>query len=172
MSEDWRQTTSFGNTPPPYSPAPGPSVSGPSVSGPSVSGPSVSYVPTNDTTNDTTNFTTNIINNTPSVAKERLYYPAPPIIQTYHQYQDVNNDKNLQNMETVFFLKRTIECIDYDKSWKGLNKFKKYLNGNNGYEIIHKLLKLFVRRGNTNWYDLKVQKDLVLDYIKHKLSKL
>ena len=23
----------------------------------------------------------------------------------------------------------------------------------------------------TNWYDLKVQKDLVLDYIKHKLSK-
>jgi hypothetical protein len=153
MSEDWRETTSFSSIPPP---------GGASVS----SGPSVSYVSSGPSIAPTG------AASVPSVTKERLYYPAPPIIQTYHQYQDVNNDKNLQNMETLFFLKRTIECINYNKSWKGLKKFKKHLNSPNGYEIIHKLLKLFVRRGNTNWYDLKVQKDLVLDYIKHKLSKL
>jgi hypothetical protein len=37
---------------------------------------------------------------------------------------------------------------------------------------MHKLLKLFVRKGNTNWYDLKIQQSLVKDYIKHKLNKL
>jgi hypothetical protein len=145
MSEDWRETTSFSSIPAP-------------------AGPSVSYVPDKISEPSTAP--------TVSAAKERLYFPAPPIISTYHQYQDVNNDKNLQHMETVFFLKRTIEYINYEKSWKGLKKFKKHLNGPDGYEIIHKLLKLFVRRGNTNWYDLKVQKDLVLDYIKHKLTKL
>lgn len=100
------------------------------------------------------------------------YFPAPPVISTYHQYQDVNNDPNLQHTETLYFLDKTLEWIKYDKSYKKLKKFERYLKGPNGYEIIHKLLKLFVRKGNTNWYDLKVQQSLVKDYIKHKLSKL
>ncbi len=124
--------------------------------------PSVSYVPT----------PTPVSTPTPTPAKEYKYFPAPPIIQTLHQYQNVNNDKNLQDMETTYFLDKTIEYINKDKSWSKLKKFKKHLNGPDGYEIIYKLLKLFVRKGNTNWYDLKMQKYLVLDYIKHKLSKL
>ena len=104
--------------------------------------------------------------------KTYKYYPAPPVISTYHQYQDVNNDPNLQHTETLYFLDKTLEWIKYDKSYKKLKKFERYLKGPNGYEIIHKILKLFVRRGNTNWYDLKVQQSLVKDYIKHKLSKI
>ena len=100
------------------------------------------------------------------------YFPAPPIIQTYHKYQDVNNDTNLQHKETLYFLGKTIDWIKYDKSFKSLKKFEKYFKGADGYEIMYKLLKLFVKRGNTNWYDLKIQQDLVKDYIKHKLSKL
>ena len=39
-----------------------------------------------------------------------------------------------------------------------------------GYDIVYHLLRLFVKRGNTNWYDLKIQYDLVMRYIRHKLS--
>jgi hypothetical protein len=104
--------------------------------------------------------------------KQYKYFPAPPVITTYHQYQDVNNDSYLQQKETLYFLDKTLDWIKNDKSYKKLKKFEKYLKGPDGYEIMHKLLKLFVRRGNTNWYDLKVQQSLVKDYIKHKLSKL
>ena len=105
-------------------------------------------------------------------SKPYVYFPAPPIISTIHQYQDVNNDKNLQNKVTLYFLEKTIECIKYDESWKSLKRVGKHLKGKDGYEIMHKLLKLFVRRGNTNWYDLRVQEELVLNFIKHKLSQV
>jgi hypothetical protein len=108
----------------------------------------------------------------PVASKPRLYFPPPPIIQTYNKYQDVNNDKNLQNTQTLYFLNKIIEWIKYDKSYNSLKKLLKYFKGTDGYEITYKLLKLFVKRGNTNWYDLKIQQDLVKDYIKHKLSKL
>ena len=105
-------------------------------------------------------------------SKTTYYFPAPPIISTINSYQNVNNDQRLQDMETSYFLDKTLEYINYDNSWSKLKKFKKYLKGEDGYEIIHKILKLFVRRGDTNWYDLKVQQDLVMDFIKHKLTKL
>jgi hypothetical protein len=108
----------------------------------------------------------------PVAATPRLYYPPPPIIQTYTQYQDVNNDKNLQNTQTLYFLNKIVDWIKYDKSYNSLKKLQKYFKGPDGYEITYKILKLFVKRGNTNWYDLKIQQDLVKDYIKHKLSKL
>ncbi len=107
-----------------------------------------------------------------SNVRQFKYFPAPPLITTYHQYQDVNNDDNLQHMETLYFLDKTLDWIKHDKSFKKLKKLEKYLKGPDGYEIMHKLLRLFIRRGNTNWYDLKIQKSLVKDYIKHKLSKL
>ena len=124
------------------------------------SGPSISFDPTG------------LAGATAPSSREYKYFPAPPIIQTYHQYQTVNNDKYLQNMETEYFLDLTLDMIDHNSSWSKLKKFKKYLKGTDGYEIMYKLLRLFVKRGNTNWYDLKMQKHLVLDYIKHKLSKL
>jgi hypothetical protein len=100
------------------------------------------------------------------------YFPAPPVITTYHQYQDINNDSYLQDRETTYFLDKTIDWIKHDKSFKKLKKFERYLKGPNGYTIMHKILKLFVRRGDTNWYDLKIQQSLVKDFIKHKLSKI
>ncbi len=109
---------------------------------------------------------------TPTPSKPHLYFPAPPIISSITSYQDINNDTNLQNMETIYFLERTRECIKKDKSWKKLKKFSKYLNSEDGYEIIYKILRLFVKRGNTNWYDLKIQQHLVMDFIKYKLTKV
>jgi hypothetical protein len=119
--------------------------------------PTVPSVPSTPTTTPQTQF---------------KYFPAPPVITTYHQYQDVNNDSYLQEKETLYFLDKTLDWIKEEKSFKKLKKFERYLKGPDGYTIMHKILKLFVRKGNTNWYDLKIQKSLVKDYIKHKLSKL
>ncbi len=104
--------------------------------------------------------------------KTYKYFPAPPLITTYSKYQDVNNDPNLQHTETLYFLDKTLDWIKYDKSFKKISKIKRHLKGTNGYEIIYKILKLFIKRGNTNWYDLKIQESLVKDYIKHKLNKV
>jgi hypothetical protein len=104
--------------------------------------------------------------------KTYKYFPAPPVITTYNKYQDVNNDPNLQHKETLYFLDKTHDWIKYDKSFKKISKIKRHIKGENGYEIIYKILKLFVKRGNTNWYDLKMQEGLVKDYIKHKLNKI
>jgi hypothetical protein len=107
-----------------------------------------------------------------SILPKFNYFLAPPIIQTYHKYQDVNNDVDLQEKETFYFLDKIIDLIKHDKSFKKLKRFERYLKGPDGYTIMHKLLKLFVKRGNTNWYDLKIQESLVKDFIKHKLNKI
>ena len=100
------------------------------------------------------------------------YYPPPAYIPTYYQYQNVNADKDLQYKVTIFFLDELIDWMEHDSSYKSVKKYLKYVKSAQGYDIVHKLLRLFVRNGDTNWYDLKVQKSLVKDYIKHKLSKL
>ena len=104
--------------------------------------------------------------------KEFRYYPAPPIISSYYKYQNVNVDPNLQHMVTTDFHKKVIEWIKHDKSFKKFKKYEKELKSDVGYEMIYQILKLFVKRGNTNWYDLKEQNSLVKGYIKHKLNGL
>jgi hypothetical protein len=104
--------------------------------------------------------------------REFRYFPAPPIISSYFKYQNVNVDPNLQHMVTSDFHRKVLEWIKHDKSFKKFKKIEKELKSEVGYEMIHKILKLFVKRGNTNWYDLKEQNSLIKDYIRHKLNGL
>ncbi len=97
-----------------------------------------------------------------------LRYPY----STTYSYQDVNADKKLQYSITNYFLDKTIDWMKTDKSFKKVKKYLRDLNGPDGEEIMHKILRLFVKKGDTNWYDLKIQKSLVKDYIRHKLAKL
>jgi len=101
----------------------------------------------------------------------RYFFVPPPYVSTqYVKYQDVNNDKNLQEKETEYFLNKTIDWITFDSKFKSSKKYLSKLKGQDGYYIMYKILKLFVRKGDTNWYDLKVQKSLVKDFIRHKLK--
>jgi hypothetical protein len=104
--------------------------------------------------------------------REFRYYPAPPIISSYYKYQNVNTDPNLQHMVTTDYHEKVIEWIKRDKTFKKFKKFEKELKSDIGYEMIHKILKLFVKRGNTNWYDLKEQNSLIKAYIRHQLNTL
>ena len=110
------------------------------------------------------------INNTQTIPTHYTYYQPPPYISTIYRYQTVNNDKELQRKVTNFFLEKTKEWIKKDKTFSK-NYQSNIKNEEIGFKIIHNILKLFVRKGNTNWYDLKEQKQLVKDFIKYKLSK-
>jgi hypothetical protein len=100
-----------------------------------------------------------------------IYFEPPPFIETVYKYQNVNIDKDLQNKVTMKFLNKTINWIQDDSNF---NKYKKYLSlmkSDEGYDIIHKILRLFVKKGNTNWYDLSRQESLIKDFIKYKLHQ-
>lgn len=102
---------------------------------------------------------------------EDLYYPAPPLILAYREYQNVNADKRLQNMVTKKFLKKLKIWLNEDKEFKSVRKFKNVIDSDEGYDVIHKILKILVIKGNTNWYDLDLQEKLVKKYILYKLQK-
>lgn len=104
--------------------------------------------------------------------KAYRYYPAPPIIPSYYKYQNVNADQTLQHDVTMYFLEETIDWMTYDKSYKKVKKYLRDIKGVDGYNIIYKLLRLLVKRGRTNWYDLKIQSSLVKSFIRHKLESL
>ena len=98
------------------------------------------------------------------------YFPAPPYILSYKEYQDVNSDKNLQKKVTSYFLDELLLWLDNDKNFTELKYLKKHFNSDDGFITMHKLLRLFVKKGKTNWYDLKIQYNLVKRYLKFKLS--
>jgi len=104
-------------------------------------------------------------------SKPFIYFEPPPFFVAANsiKYENVNNDTKLQQMVTEKFLNKTISWLEDD------NKSKKYLSkikGPDGYDIIHTLLKLFIKKGKTNWYDLSPQSHLVKDFIKYKLKTI
>lgn len=102
---------------------------------------------------------------------EQLYFPAPPVILSYREYQNVNADKKLQNMVTEKFLKKLKVWLKEDPKFKSVKKFKKIIDSDEGYDVIHYILKILVKRGRTNWYDLDLQQGLVKKYILFKLKE-
>lgn len=102
---------------------------------------------------------------------DKLYYPPPPYILTYKEYQNVNADKRLQDMVTVKFLKKLKGWLNSDSEFKSVKKFKKIIDKDEGYDVVHYILRILVKRGKTNWYDLDLQVPLVKKYILFKLRE-
>ena len=98
----------------------------------------------------------------------RRYWPPPPIMQTFYEYQDINADKRLQYDVADFFYKKVLISIESNDKFK---KFKNFYKLDNGKEIIHKILKLVVKKTNLNWYDLRDNYSLIIKYIYIKLNK-
>mgnify|MGYP006420010327 CR=1 FL=1 len=103
----------------------------------------------------------------------KLYFPAPPIILSHHKYQNVNADTNLQKMVTSNFYNCMKNIWLKEDSFKSLNKiFKQLKKKNTGYQIIYKLLRLYVKKYNQNWYDLELQTYNVKKFVLYKLQEL
>ena len=95
-----------------------------------------------------------------------------PHITSYYEYLDVNQDKNLQKKVTMFFYRVLIdEWIVTDIQFKKF-KNKKLLKNKDGLQLIYKILNKLVKKGDTNWYDLRdPQYELTKDFIFYQLSK-
>lgn len=104
-----------------------------------------------------------------SSSGEPFYVPA--YIKSYRKIPNtINNDLKLQSNVTNYFIDKILPIIKKD------SKLKKYYNTidntDEGFEAIRKLLNLFVKRGNTNWYDLRSQSSLVIKFLIYKLKNL
>ena len=100
---------------------------------------------------------------------EKVIFVPPPLITTYREFQDVNHDKKLQRRVSVYFLEEMLKNID---RYRLLKPHQRYLDSIEGLKLIHHLLKRFVERGGTNWYDLREpQYDLTMDYLQYSLNR-
>ena len=110
-----------------------------------------------------------------STEKPKRYYPVPPPIRlNVTEYQDVGKDMNLRKDITTYYHKHIIEWIMKNPNFKHHKKHLSFLKGKNGYKYVYYLLRLFVKKGKANWYDLRDTKnaDTIKDYFRFKIGSL
>lgn len=107
-----------------------------------------------------------------NIDKDRKVFIAPPPLRTGVEYQDVGKDMNLRNEVSTFYLEKLIKWLQEDAEFKPLKKHLKVIKSNKGQEIVYNLLRLFVRNGKANWYDLRdtYNYSIVKDYLRYKLK--
>lgn len=77
---------------------------------------------------------------------------VPPIIEEVY---DVGKDMNLRKRITDFYYEKILKWIKTDKNFASHKKDLEYLNTKAGYKYVYYLLRLYVKNGRVNWYDLK-----------------
>ena len=106
------------------------------------------------------------------VSTDRLkrYYPVPLSLPGTIEYQDVGKDMNLRKDISKYYLEKTIEWIEKDKK---LKKYSKLLKSEDGLEVIYNLLRVYVKNGKANWYDLRDPNNapVIKEYLKYKLNE-
>lgn len=82
-----------------------------------------------------------------------------------YEYQDINEDKELQNDVIVFYYNKTIKWLDKNDEFK---KSKK------GIAYIKTVLKLYIKKNNAKWYELRGEDnyDSVKEFIRKNLSTI
>ena len=125
----------------------------------------------NTDTNNTNNTNTNNTNtNNTNTNSNKTYYLLPQqIIPTKIPYLNVNNNQELRNSVTSYFLNKTIKWINNKEM---PNNFKPILISHKGDDFMYELLRKYVNKHNINWYDLRNKHyESTKDYIIRKLSK-
>ena len=104
------------------------------------------------------------------MGKTKLIFLPPPFTSSYFTYQNINVDPNLRKNVTDHYFDLMPQLIKSDKRFNKLNKHKKLLTDQKGYELVYKVLKRYTRKYDINWYDLRSQNDDTLDYLSKKLK--
>ena len=107
-----------------------------------------------------------------SIDRMKRYYPVPTPLLTTYEYQDVGKNMELRKDVSKFFLEKVLNWIKEDKSYNKVKKFESALKSSNGLTIIYNLLRLYVRNGKANWYDLRdtYNYPIVKNYLLYKLE--
>lgn len=95
--------------------------------------------------------------------------PSMPIY-----YQDVGGDKNLQSDVTKFFQKKVLKWINKYDSFKHLKKHYDFLKESSGEKYIYNMLRLFVKKSEANWYDLRDPQNyyIIKKYLNLKIANI
>jgi len=91
-------------------------------------------------------------------------------IQSSYEYQDVNKDMNLRQNMTIFFHKKVVKWIHNNEEFTKYKHMNDFLHTKKGYKFIYTLLRIFVKKYNLNWFDLKDNYYVVKDYLEKKLA--
>ena len=88
----------------------------------------------------------------------------PMYIETTLEYQNVNKDIRLRENITNFYHKKAIK-------WANKNRnLLQNLDTPKGFKHIYNILRVFVKKYNVNWYNLKDNYYIVKEYIIKKLA--
>jgi hypothetical protein len=89
-------------------------------------------------------------------------------------YQDVGGDKNLQSDVTKFFQKKVLKWINKYANFKHLKKHYDFLKESSGEKYIYNMLRLFVKKSEANWYDLRDPQNyyIIKKYLNLKIANI
>ena len=101
------------------------------------------------------------------------YYPVPYVPPGVIEYQDVGQNMNLRNEITNYYLEKTINWMETDKNFRNVKKYLKHIKSKDGFQIIYNLLRLYVKNGKANWYDLRDSNNspVLKDYLRYKIGE-
>lgn len=87
-----------------------------------------------------------------SFSKLAPYTYVPPVIGEVY---DVGKDMKLRKSVTDFYYEKILKWIATDKEFSHHKKDLVYLKTKAGYKYVYYLLRLYVKNGRANWYDLR-----------------
>ena len=107
--------------------------------------------------------------------KPSTYYIMPtPFIQSYYNYQDINQDPHLRIDVVNFFYDKLLKWVSSSSIYKKYRSHEDYIY-NNKKKIkykLYKLLRFFVKKTNLNWYELRTNHFIIKEFIKNKFNLL
>lgn len=102
----------------------------------------------------------------------RKYYPPPPYLYTTFEYQDVGTNMKYRTEVTNFFYQKVIKWIESYKEFSHLKKYLSFIKSNEGFKYIYELLRLFTKKSNINWFDLRDNYAIVKDFLRFKIGNV
>lgn len=102
----------------------------------------------------------------------KRYYPPPAYIYSSYQYQDVGADMRYRTEITKFFQQKVLKWIQSYKEFSHLKKHYDFINSKQGLVYIYNLLKLFCKKSNINWFDLRDNYNVVKDFLRFKIGNV
>ena len=105
-----------------------------------------------------------------AITPQALPQQAITLVNRTYTYENVNKNPKLRESITLFYYNKIIKWVKEQKKFAQYKKMLPFLQTKNGYTHVYKLLRVFVKMYNVNWYDLKRKYIIVKDYLQYKLS--
>jgi hypothetical protein len=102
------------------------------------------------------------------------YYIIPPMIPSYYDYQDINQDPKLRIDVVNYYYHKLLKWVSSSSMYKEHREHKDDLheNKNKVKKNIHKLLKYFVKQARINWYELRSNHIIIKEFFSKKFDLL